>query len=273
MRLHGQEGYAMAALLIGMSVAAVLMTAVMPVWKQATRRERESELIFRGQQYVRAIGLFQKKSGPGVLPPNLDVLISGRFLRKKFKDPITNQDFDLLSPTNAAGTAAPGQTPPGASPAQQPPGGRGGVQTSGAVAGGQPAGGAQTAGVPVQAGRGGATGGIIGVVSKSKDASIRLYNGRTHYNEWQFIFVQQAQAGGAGAGQPGGVPGQPGAAGRGPASPRGGPPATGPGTQGSGPPGPGRGFGNPPVFPQGGRGSQPSAPTGTQPAGTQPASP
>ena len=279
MRLQGQQGlcadhgYAMAALLIGMSVAAVLMTAVMPVWKQATRRERESELIFRGQQYVRAIGLFQKKSGPGVLPPNLDVLISGRFLRKKFKDPITNQDFDLLSPTNAAGTAAPGQTPPGASPAQQPVGGRGGVQTSGAVVGGQPAGGAQAAGIPVQAGRGGATGGIIGVVSKSKDASIRLYNGRTHYNEWQFIFVQQAQAGGAGAGQPGGVPGQPGAAGRGSAPQRGGPPATGPGTQGSGRPGPGRGFGNPPVFPQGGRGSQPSAPTGTQPAGTQPASP
>lgn len=254
----------MAALLIGMSVAAILMTAAMPVWKQASRRERESELIFRGQQYVRAIGLFQKKSGPGVLPPNLDVLISGRFLRKRFKDPITNQDFDLLSPTNAAGTAAPGQTPPGASPSQQAPG-RGGFQTSGAVVGAQPASGAQQAGVPVQAGRGGVTGGIIGVVSKSKDASIRLYNGRTHYNEWQFIFVQQAQAAGPGAGQPGGVPGQPGGIGRGGNPQRGGPPVLGPGTQGTGRQGPGRGFGGPPATPQGGRGSQPPAPTGTQP--------
>jgi len=249
----------MAALLIGMSVAAVLMTAVMPVWKQETRRERESELIFRGQQYVRAIGLFQKKSGPGVLPPNLDVLVSGRFLRKKFKDPITNQDFDLLSPTNAAGTATPGQTPSGASPGQQAPG-RGGAQTSGAVVGGQPArAGQPSAAVPVQAGRGGATGGIIGVASKSKDTSIRLYNGRTHYNEWQFIFVQQAQPG-AGAGQPGGVPGQPGGVGRGGNPQRGGP-IFGPGSQGAGRQGPGRGFGGPTTTPQGGRGSQPSTPT------------
>jgi hypothetical protein len=53
-------------------------------------------------------------------------------------------------------------------------------------------------------GRGGATGGIMGVASKSKDTSIRLYNGRTHYNEWQFLYVQQVQQ--AGTGGRGGVP-------------------------------------------------------------------
>ena len=250
----------MAALLIGMSVAAVLMTAVMPTWKQMTRREREAELIFRGQQYARAIGLFQKRSGPGVLPPNLDVLVTGRFLRKKFKDPITNQDFDLLSPTNAAGTATPGQVP-GTSPAGQQ--GRGGFQTSGTVVGARPAG-AAGASPGAQPGAGGATGGIIGVVSKSKDASIRLYNGRTHYNEWQFLFVPQVQAPGQGGvpGQPGGVPGQPGGVGRGGA--RGGPPTFGPGGQGTGRQGTGRGPGNPPTSPQGGRGSQSAPPTGTQ---------
>ena len=81
MKLRGQQGYAMAVLLVAMSVAAVLMTAVMPTWKQMTRREKEAELIFRGEQYVRAIGLFQKRAGPGVLPPNLDVLVDQRFLR------------------------------------------------------------------------------------------------------------------------------------------------------------------------------------------------
>ena len=30
-------------------------------------------------------------------------------------------------------------------------------------------------------------GGVMGVASKSKDTSIRIYNGRTHYNEWQFV--------------------------------------------------------------------------------------
>jgi hypothetical protein len=40
------------------------------------------------------------------------------------------------------------------------------------------------------------------VTSKSKDQSIRLYNGRGHYNEWAFVYVQQQQAPGAvGAGQ------------------------------------------------------------------------
>ena len=208
MKLRGQQGYAMAVLLVAMSVAAVLMTAVMPTWKQMTRREKEAELIFRGEQYVRAIGLFQKRAGPGVLPPNLDVLVDQRFLRKKFKDPITNKDFDLLTPTTAAGRGggAPGQPTTGA-PGQQAQQGRGGL-SAGAVIAPQGA----------TAGRG-ATG-IMGVASKSKDSSIRVYNGRTHYNEWQFVYVVQTQApgaagpGGAQRGGPGGQGQPPGIGGR-----------------------------------------------------------
>ena len=32
-------------------------------------------------------------------------------------------------------------------------------------------------------------GGIIGVTSKSTDTSIRLYKGRSHYNEWAFVYT------------------------------------------------------------------------------------
>ena len=65
-------------------------------------------------------------------------------------------------------------------------------------------------------------GGMMGVRSKSKDESIRLYLGRNHYNEWMFIYVgQQQMPGGGGRGQPGGV-GGPG--GRGGPGPGGGPP-------------------------------------------------
>ncbi len=227
----------MAALLIGMSVAAVLMTAVMPVWKQLSKRERETELVFRGQQYVRAISLFQKRSGPGVLPPNVDVLVTGRFLRKKFKDPITNQDFDLLSPTQAAGQAGAAQQ---AGSAQQPGSGRGA----------QPATTGQGRVIGAQGGAagGGATGGIIGVASKSKEESLRIFNGRTRYNEWQFLFVQQATPGQGGAGRGGGAPG----GGRGAPTPQpGGGIGTGRGGQGrgAGPFGPG-GAGQPPPTPQ-----------------------
>jgi type II secretory pathway pseudopilin PulG len=250
----------MAALLVGMSIAAVLMTVAMPTWRQMVRREQESELVFRGQQYVRAIGLFQKQAGPGVLPPNLDTLVNGHFLRKKFKDPITNQDFDLLSPTAAAGQQTPGGPGPGAGArgAGAAPGGGRGFQTSGAVVGNQigSAPGAQPTG-----GRG-AVGGIIGVASKSKAASIRTYNGRTHYNEWQFVFVQQTQA--PGSAVPGQVPGQRGA---GPAAggpQRGTPPPFGSGGQNTGRQGLG-GRGNAPTFPTGGRAGQPAAPTPQQP--------
>ncbi|MGE3956330.1 MAG: hypothetical protein AB7H96_06385 [Vicinamibacterales bacterium] len=221
----------MAALLVGMSVAAVLMTAVLPVWRRMVQRDREAELVFRGEQYVRAISLFQKKSGPGVLPPDVDTLVRGRFLRKKFKDPITNQDFDLLSPSQSAGTTGAALAPGGGLSAQPPrPGApnptpaQGG--TAGFVIGAQPS------------GRGGA-GGVIGVASKSKDTSIRIYNGRSKYNEWQFIFVQQ-QAPGAGA------PGQRGA------GPGGGPGGRGAQPQPGGVGGGARGRGNVPPGPAGG---------------------
>src|SRR5688572_23954213 len=53
------EGYAMAALLVAMSVMAVLMSVAMPTWSHMIRREKEEELIFRGNQYARAIGQYQ----------------------------------------------------------------------------------------------------------------------------------------------------------------------------------------------------------------------
>ena len=72
---EGERGYAMAALLVGLFVMGVLATVAMPVWTQAARREKEAELVFRGEQYARAVGLFQRKMGPGTLPPNLDLLV------------------------------------------------------------------------------------------------------------------------------------------------------------------------------------------------------
>ena len=118
----------MAALLVGMSVMAVLMSALLPVWSHMATREKEEELIFRGKQYARAIGLFQRKFA-NTPPPTIDVLVEQRFLRKKYKDPITNDDFQPIYANQAAisrpaaGPAAqrPGQqraTP--AAPAQQP---------------------------------------------------------------------------------------------------------------------------------------------------------
>src|SRR5689334_15029727 len=72
------RGYAMVALLVGMSILAVMMTVAMPVWRQAAQREKEAELVFRGQQYARAIGLFERKYA-NTPPPTLDVLVQEKF--------------------------------------------------------------------------------------------------------------------------------------------------------------------------------------------------
>src|SRR5438552_6729881 len=120
MRLRGQQGYAMVAQIVAMSIMGIMMTVAMPTWRQMAQREKEAELVFRGQQYARAIGLFQKKSGPGVLPPSIDALVQGHYLRKKYKDPITGGDFDVLQAGAAtapgSSTANPGQSAQTAQP-------------------------------------------------------------------------------------------------------------------------------------------------------------
>jgi type II secretory pathway pseudopilin PulG len=196
----GDRGYAMAALLVAMSVMAVLMSALLPVWSHMAAREKEEELVFRGKQYARAIGLFQRKFA-NAAPPSIDVLVEQRFLRKKYKDPITNDDFQPIYANQ--GIAPPGGGPtavrPGQPANQNPPT----VQTT----------------TTLQQGFGstgiGPQGGIIGVTSKSKEESIKVYNGRTRYNEWAFVYIQTSQRPGmpqipGGQGRPGQQPGQPG---------------------------------------------------------------
>jgi len=229
----------MVALLVAMSIMAIMMTAAMPAWHTLVQREKETELVFRGEQIARAIGLYQRRFA-NAPAPSLDVLVEQRFLRKKYKDPITNDDFQVLS----AGANLPGRT--------TAPGG-GGQTQSGSQQGAGRTGGTATTSTQgrgsgtVASGFGGATaGGVIGVTSKSSAKSLRLYNGQDTYNQWIFMPVAQAaRAGGAGAGAGGARTG--GAGGRG---------ADGRGGRG---PADGRGFdgGRGPQPPQGGRGSQP----------------
>jgi len=174
----------MAALLVAMSVMAVVLSVALPAWSHLIRREREEELIFRGNQYARAINLYQRKYA-NASPANLDVLIKERLLRKKFKDPLSpNEDgeFQMLYLQNQSTMGGPGARGTGSA-------------TGGSIG-------------PSPSGRGA----IIGVVSKNTGQSIRVYKGKTRYNEWQFIGMElNTQAGpGAGAGrggpQRGGLP-------------------------------------------------------------------
>ncbi len=222
-RLIRAEGYAMAALLVGLSVMSVLMTMAIPTWTHMVKREKEAELIWRGQQYALAVTLFQRKYA-NTFPPTLDLLVQQKFLRKKYKDPITNDDFQLIP----VGRIAQAIQPPGQNNPSTP-GGRDGATTATA-----PAPFAVAQGSPTSLGTGSPPNlGIQGVVSKSKDTSIKIYNGRQKYNEWAFVAVQTVQA--VGSQFPGNVPG-----GRGPGfGPGGGPQGRGPGGRGFQPMGPG----------------------------------
>jgi type II secretory pathway pseudopilin PulG len=105
------SGYAMVALLVGLSVMSIAATIALPVWKQAAQREKEAELIFRGEQYVRAVALFQRRAGPGALPPDIDFLVENRFLRRAYRDPMTDGDFEVIRRGGASGPARAGEAP------------------------------------------------------------------------------------------------------------------------------------------------------------------
>jgi type II secretory pathway pseudopilin PulG len=228
------EGYAMVALLVALSVMSIMLTVALPAWHTAARREKEAELVFRGEQYARALAMYSKKFA-NTAPPNLDILVTEKMLRKKYRDPITGGDFEVITQGTAlAGAAA-------------PPGLRGAPQTAGRAAGS-----ASTSGIASSRGslvsqigqstqtgargaaarsqpnefdqrvqssaRGsstisvGATGGVSGVRSKSTEMSLRVYNGAERYNEWLFV---ARQSGAAGAGAPGGAAGEQGRGARG----------------------------------------------------------
>jgi len=221
-----QDGYAMAALLVALSVLAVFMTIALPVWNTQAQREKEAELVFRGEQYARAVMLYQRKFA-NALPPSVDVLLNDRYLRKKYKDPITGGDFQLLSGASAqanvgalGGNLGGAARPGGPVVARGSTGSTGGGTTSGSTSGnsssfgqssmqqsslgnrGAAAGGNSGFGLGagVGAGPGGTVpGGIMGVTSTSSAKSLRLYNGRGNYNEWTFVPVQRNLNAGAGA--------------------------------------------------------------------------
>lgn len=259
----------MAVLLIGMAITAVWMSALLPAWRQQVTRQREQDLIFRGEQYARAVALYVMRN-QCALPTNVDDLVARKYLRKKWKDPITNDDF-ILVPGAQPGQG--GAQQPGGFPARGGPGGATPVGGAQPVGGGQPSRGA----TPVGGGAGtspGASGpgrtgqpttgspagafpgqssqsnqsispgsGIAGVVSKSSGTSIMIYNGQQTYSGWQFMYQNELRKMGqtpqCGQGQPGGRPGQPGQPGGRGVDGRGGPGAP---VRGGGP-GDGRGVG------------------------------
>jgi type II secretory pathway pseudopilin PulG len=236
----------MAALLVTLAIMSILLSVAMPVWRHEARREKEAELVFRGEQYARAIALFRYKNAniPNAFPPSIDALVQGRFLRKKYKDPMTKDgEFVLIGV---------GSQQPGVNQGANQPGG--------------PTTPAGRSNAPLQpATASGVAGGMMGVRSASQEASIRTYRGATRYDQWNFTFNIAPRPGGAMpmANSPdgrGGNPNNPNIVPPGGFPPGRGGPGTrtgGPGGRGGRGPGAGRGGAPPTQGPGGNRGFNP----------------
>jgi hypothetical protein len=88
-----ESGFALLLLFAMAGAVAVLLYKEMPRLMFESQRIKEQELVYRGEQYARAIQLFVRKNKK--YPQTIDELEKGsgiRFLRRKYKDPMTGKD-------------------------------------------------------------------------------------------------------------------------------------------------------------------------------------
>lgn len=106
MRLRSQRGMALFTVLLAIMVIGLMLSLAGQTWSEVMQREREEELLFRGEQYRRAIESYYLTGhgGMGNYPRTLEDLLKDprsletkRHLRKLYLDPFTNEEFELIS--------------------------------------------------------------------------------------------------------------------------------------------------------------------------------
>src|SRR5690242_3961601 len=225
-RNHRQGGYVILAILFALTVLIVGLAVAAPRTVTALRRTKENELIRRGQQYALGIRRFYKKFGR--YPSDLDQLENTnniRFLRRKYLDPITGKDDwqpiqfgQARPPTGFFGqkiTTTGGMSPSGpglgpstigtglgtssnsaSSSASATTSNSSAQSTSAAtsssatgISSTSPTG---TAGNPLStdqlAGKTFGGGAIVGVSIPSQKESLKEFQQKDHYNDWQFVY-------------------------------------------------------------------------------------
>jgi len=98
----GERGFVYIALLIGLAIVGIGLSAVSQVWTQTRLREKEEELLFVGNQFRAAISRYYLQSPPAArrFPNKLEELVDdtrtpdkpAHHLRKLFIDPMTQSN-------------------------------------------------------------------------------------------------------------------------------------------------------------------------------------
>ncbi len=187
---RGSEGgYTLVAFVVTLAIMSIMMGVAVQVISFQARREKEAELIFRGQQYVEAIRLYKKKFGR--YPNSLKEIwmAKPRVIRKKWKDPITDSWYwGIVHPGQEGGKIGKGGGGPGSSFGTPTP-------TVTPTPFPTPKPGTPPEQLPMEVGP------MIGVYSTSPEKSIKVWEGRTTYREWKFVYKEQ-KAGKGGGGTP-----------------------------------------------------------------------
>ncbi len=240
-RQRAESGYALLMVVFMAALMIITAAAIQRNILTQGRREKEDELIWRGQQYARGVRLFFRKNGR--FPTSMDDLIKPgvgvRYMRKAYKEPMNKADGSwrllYVGPAgqiigsvkpNRGGSLFGSATIPSALPAGAPsPASGSGAGSGGGTTGASVPGQGQTAGNPTTVdanspqtsgsqspglGTDGTIigGNIIGVGSKINRKSIKIYDSGTTYREWEFIYNPSKDV--TVVGQPGVVVGTPG---------------------------------------------------------------
>jgi type II secretory pathway pseudopilin PulG len=115
---HNEQGFMLLVLMLFVALLTIAAVAIAPSIVFEVRRDHEQELIHRGVQYSRAVQHYYKKFKR--YPTRIEDLESTnnmRFLRKRYKDPITGQDFKLLYLSDVPAALGPGGAAGGLNPA------------------------------------------------------------------------------------------------------------------------------------------------------------
>jgi hypothetical protein len=222
-----ERGYILLTILLWVSLLTITVVGEMELltyYHQQMKRDQEEELVHRGVEYERAIRKYYRKFGS--YPATIEMLEDSnhmRFLRKRYKDPITGKDFKVLHQMDVmmafgnalgGGGIAGGQnlgqpvadmnTP--ANPSPDSSGNTAGTTTAGAAGDQQPQTPSNNTGTTmpfaaISSGQGAGPqtlggGGIAGVASVSPEASIRVYAKKDHYKDWLFAYNPAGDRGG-----------------------------------------------------------------------------
>lgn len=90
---NAEEGYLLLTVLVMIFLLLLALSIAAPRVAKQIQRDKEQEAVHRGLQYKRAIQLYYKKFG--AYPSDIKQLENTnqiRFLRKRYKDPITGKD-------------------------------------------------------------------------------------------------------------------------------------------------------------------------------------